>query len=234
MKISNMSVKTRLCISMVLLIIIFLSIAAFAIVMSKDIIKDGRIVGIAGKQRTLVVNTAKYALMVSMGHLEYKEKMIKSAEEFDRTLNDLINGNPERGIPPAPEDIQQQLLKVKELWDPFYEKVKILYTKDPSDPEFKEALEYIKNHNMEIFAEMHKAVGMYVEEIEKEMSLLDNILTMGGITGLLIAVVSMVFIRRTVIRHLKELDRITDEMANRNYNVEPKIKFYNDEIGKIY
>ncbi|AXI25730.1 chemotaxis protein [Methanofervidicoccus sp. A16] len=234
MKINNISVKTRLFATYSLLVLLLISAAVFTVISHGQIKEDGNVINIAGKQRMLTQRMSKDAFMVGMGYTEYKEDMIKCAQEFDKTLKDLINGNPERGIYPAPEDIKQQLLKVKEIWDPFYEKIKIIYTKDPKDPEFKEALEYIKDHNMELLSEMHKAVLMYNEKYENKIDNIDKSSIMASIVGILIAVLSMVFVRKTIIRHLEELDRITTEMANRNYNVEPKIKFYNDEIGKIY
>ncbi|HIP16305.1 MAG TPA: hypothetical protein EYG77_03795 [Methanothermococcus okinawensis] len=166
MKISNitLSVKTRLFAPYLILLFLLIITTILSVVSHNDILKDGDVINIAGKQRMLIQKMSKDAFMVGMGYVEYKEDMIKSAEEFDKNLQDLINGNPERGITPAPDNIKQQLLKVKKLWDPFYEKIKIVYTKDPKDPEFKEALEYIKDHNMELLNEMHKGVVMYTEK----------------------------------------------------------------------
>ncbi|HIQ38747.1 MAG TPA: chemotaxis protein, partial [Methanothermococcus okinawensis] len=235
MKISNtLSVKTRILATYLLLLLLLIITAVFTVVSHNEVMEDGNVINIAGKQRMLTQKMSKDAFMVSMGYVEYKEDMIKSAEEFDRTLQDLINGNPERGIYPAPDDIKQQLLKVKELWDPFYEKVKIIYTKDPKDPEFKEALEYIKDHNIELLSEMHKAVVMYSEKYEKKINNIDIGSIIVTIVGILTVILSMIFIRRSVIRHLEELGRITNEMANKNYDIKPKVEFYNDEIGIIY
>jgi len=135
------------------LIIVIAGFAGYFVVQSgKCLLEDEKILEILNRQIMLTQEITKCTLLINMGRYEYVETLVKISKEFEDNLNDLINGNPEKDIPPAPEDVKQQLLKIKELWDPFYEKVKIIYTKDPKDPEFMEALEYIRDHNIELMS----------------------------------------------------------------------------------
>ena len=160
----DISIRTKTLAVFSLLIVIAGCSGYFIIQSGNCVLENEKTLEILNRQGTLMQEITKCVLLTNMGRYECVETLKNISKEFDNNLNDLINGNPERGIPPAPDNIKQQLLKVKKLWDPFYEKIKIVYTKDPKDPEFKEALEYIKDHNMELLNEMHKGVVMYTEK----------------------------------------------------------------------
>ena len=230
----KISIKSRILSILIILTIIILGISASVYYIHSQMSNDGNVINIAGKQRMLIQKMTKEAFMVSAGYNESRKNLKETAELFDNTLNDLIEGNEAKGIYPAKGEIKSQLLYVKKLWEPFYNNIKIIYTKDPTDPEFKEALQYIYDHNMNILNEMNKAVELYSARYEEKVGFADNIVIVASVIALLIAIISIYVIRKTVLRQLDELRKITDELASKNYNVEPKVKFYNDEIGAIY
>jgi len=67
---------------------------------------DAKLINIAGKQRMLLQKMTKEA--VSLAHIENAETVDKSLREtvksFKQHLDDLIAGNPDEKIPPAPTD----------------------------------------------------------------------------------------------------------------------------------
>ncbi len=87
-----------------------------------------RAVNIAGRQRMLTqrMTKEKLALLV-LKMKDFKPKLQKSVKMFNDSLNGLINGNKEMGLPKATnQKIKNQLLKVKSIW----KKLKPFYLKD--------------------------------------------------------------------------------------------------------
>ncbi|XRO77667.1 methyl-accepting chemotaxis protein [Methanocaldococcus sp. 10A] len=234
MVLKNISVKTKILTILAVLVLIIAGVSINTILVHNSMKDDGKVINIAGKQRMLIQKMTKEAFMVATGHDEYRKTLKDTAELFDNTLNSLISGNEKLGLPPAPDKVKEQLLKVKKMWEPFYEKIKIIYTKNPDDPEFKEALDYLEKHNMELLSEMNKAVMLYQELYDKKVEFANNVAIASTVLGLLIGIISIVIVNRTILAPLKELERISAKLANKEYNITPKIKFSNDEIGKVY
>ncbi|GBF36720.1 methyl-accepting chemotaxis protein [Methanofervidicoccus abyssi] len=230
----DISIRTKTLAVFSLLIVIAGCAGYFIIQSGNCVLENEKTLEILNRQGTLMQEITKCVLLTNMGRYECVETLKNISKEFDNNLNDLINGNPERGIPPAPDNIKQQLLKVKKLWDPFYEKIKILYTKDPKDPEFKEALEYIKDHNMEIVSGLDRIIEDLLKNLYNDTVFMNNISTIAGISIVFISILCMIFVDRLIITRLKELYRITYELSHGNLNVKPRIKFFGDEIGRVF
>jgi len=86
-----------------------------------------RAVNIAGRQRMLTQKMTKEKLaIIALKMKDFKSKLKKSVKMFNDSLNGLINGNKEMGLPKATnKKIKEQLLKVQTIWNklkPFYEK----------------------------------------------------------------------------------------------------------------
>ncbi|WP_457612111.1 hypothetical protein [Methanocaldococcus sp.] len=105
-----------------------------------------------------------------------------------------MNGNPERGFYPAPENIRKQLLIVKQKWEPYYKAVKTVATADKNSPEFKEALKYIEEHNLEILKEMHKAVLMYEDLYNQKIAFIETISLFALILSIVIIILGLFII----------------------------------------
>ena len=195
---------------------------------------DGHVINLAGKQRMLVQKMTKEAFMINAGNENSRKDLKETSELFDKTLNGLISGNEEMGLPPAPDVVKPQLLKVKLLRNSFYEQIQIIYTKNPDDPEFKEALNYLNEHNMELLAEMNKAVMLYSDLYNKKVEFANNVSIAATVLALLLGIVSIIIVKETVLKHLDELRRILGELANHNYDVKPEIEFNGDEIGELF
>jgi len=230
----NLSVRIKILSILSILIIIIVGLSLTVVYVHQSMKSDGKIINIAGKQRMLIQKMTKEAFMVASGDEKYRKTLNETAQIFDTTLNNLIYGNKELGIPPAPDEVKQQLLKVKEMWEPFYKNIQIICTKNPDDPQFKEALSYLEKHNMELLTEMNNAVMLYQKIYDDKIQFVNDLAIGSTILGIVLGIVSIVVVNRTILTPLKELERISSKLANREYDVKPKVKFSDDEIGKIY
>lgn len=122
---------------------------------------DAKVINIAGRQRMLSQKMTKEAMALIQGK-EKKEDVLKTADLFDKSLSDLISGNPGEGIPSTKEPhISAQLLKVQALWKEFNFNLRGLV--DISD-EREEVYDNINKMNVSLLDEMNKAVSMMEEE----------------------------------------------------------------------
>ncbi len=117
-------------------------------------------INLAGKQRMLTQKMTKEALLVKMGIDKEKnrEKLLKSAKLFNKTLIGLIKGDKELGLVPTDnKDIQKQLIKVERLWKPFLKEI----LKVVSNKADNKSYEIIEKSNLPLLKEMNRAVFMY-------------------------------------------------------------------------
>ncbi|NOZ91092.1 MAG: hypothetical protein GXO60_07410 [Epsilonproteobacteria bacterium] len=118
------------------------------------------IVNVAGRQRMLTQKMTKEKLLIISGQKEYKEKIKKTIELFDSSLNALINGDANQMIvKPTNKKIKEQLAKVEEIW----KKLKPLYSKSKNSTR---DLAIIITQNPILLSEMNKMVKMAEVEIE--------------------------------------------------------------------
>jgi hypothetical protein len=119
------------------------------------------IVNIAGRQRMLTQKMTKEKLLwLKLNSQKQKAKMQKTVKLFEESLNSLIDGNKEKGLPKATNPkIIAQLKKVKKIWKelkPLYEKQKLS----------KEELNLLLKVNPILLKEMNKAVNLMEKEVE--------------------------------------------------------------------
>ncbi len=229
----NISIKGKILIILTILILIVAGLSSIVVIVHSSMQHDGNVINIAGKQRMLIQKMTKEAFMIDNGYND-KKNLKETSELFDKTLNSLIYGNEKLGISSPPYNVKNQLLKVKQLWNPFYEKINIICSKNPNDPEFKEALSYLKEHNIELLSEMNKAVMMYNNIYNKKLEFANNMAIIASVFAILIGIISVIIIHKTVLKPLEYLKEITYKLANKDYNTIKKVNFGEDEIGKIY
>nr|WP_263315203.1 methyl-accepting chemotaxis protein [Methanothermococcus thermolithotrophicus] len=231
----NISVKTKILSTIAILVLIIMGVSSTVIMVHKSMEHDGHVINLAGKQRMLIQKMTKEAFVYKVEREENDRKDLKETSElFDKTLNGLISGSEELGIPPAPDKVKPQLLKVKQLWDPYYEKIKIIYSKNPDDPEVEEALNYLDEHDAELLTEMNKAVMLYSNLYDEKLKFANNVAMASTVLALLFSIVSIIIIKKTVLDYIDELRRILAELANKNYDVKPEMEFNKDEIGELF
>jgi hypothetical protein len=119
------------------------------------------IVNIAGRERMLTQKMTKEKLLwLKLNSKKQRERMEKTIELFEESLNNLKNGDKEKGLPKATnQKIVSQLEKVEKIWS----RIKPLYKKEKlSDKELKILIET----NPILLSEMNRAVNLMEKEVE--------------------------------------------------------------------
>ena len=143
----------------VLAIFLILSAAGTAITLSflSKQKGDSVVINLAGKQRMLTQKMTKESIALSQG-IGSKESLEKTANLFDRTLNGLISGDKELGLPPTQSiSILSQINHVQKLWKPLRANLNIILA---NSAKTNAAISYINDNNIKLLQEMNKAVGM--------------------------------------------------------------------------
>ncbi len=192
--------------------------------------KDGTVINLAGRQRMLTQKMTKEALGVVSGRVK-PENLKKTAELFDKTLNGLMYGNEE--IPPAqnPKTLEQ-LKKVKELWNPFYMRVKALLR----DPGNEEAVKYLLDHNLTLLTEMNKAVKMFERDSKSNLNTLKIVAVIIGTLTIFTIIFILIMARKKIVVPIERLAKVTREIAGGNFDVHLDFNYKNefDELGQAF
>jgi hypothetical protein len=109
------------------------------------------------KEKTFITEMTSKLIMVAteIDKKRYQNELQKSAKEFDRILNGLINGDSELGLVKTDnKTIQNELKKIKTLWMSYK---KVILNVDISDSGLKKAMKT----NMTILKAMDKTVKLY-------------------------------------------------------------------------
>jgi len=143
----------------ILLIVALLFTSLYAL-SDKELAKS---IDLAGKQRMLTQKMSKEAMLIKIGiDIDTSVKKIKeSSALFDKTLKGLINGDKELGLVATKDkNIQRKLKEVQKEWEPFYQRIKSVYSfNNLTDDTFK----YIEENNLKLLKKMNEAVGMYAK-----------------------------------------------------------------------
>jgi hypothetical protein len=118
------------------------------------------IINLAGRQRMLTQKMTKEKLLAENGKSEYKDKLHKTIELFDKSLKNLTNGNLKENIlKPTNDKIIKQLNTVNKIWN----RLKPLYEKDNLS---KRELNILIKKNPILLKEMNTMVKMAEVEME--------------------------------------------------------------------
>lgn len=124
----------------------------------------GTVINIAGRQRMLTQKMSKEILLASYNpdFSDYFKSASQTALLFDASLNGLLNGNAQMGLPGTQSRrIVRQIDKIGMIWQPFYEAVSSVSGSKSANPM---ALEVIVKDNLPLLSEMNKAVKLYEKE----------------------------------------------------------------------
>ncbi len=197
--------------------------------------QDGLLINIAGRQRMLTQKMSKEALAISQG-FEQSASLQSTAELFQTTLQALQNGNPKAGIvPPQTPSIRTQLGKVSALWQDFSKNIAVVIREadTPDSEEFRAALAYIMQNNIELLQEMNRAVKMYEQESRAKVAALKRFQIACLFATIVLAVLFGGFLmHRWIIAPLRHLQKATQQVIDGNLQVELNITNA-DETGVL-
>ncbi|HFC97445.1 MAG TPA: hypothetical protein ENJ40_03160 [Thermosulfurimonas dismutans] len=115
---------------------------------------------ISGRQRMLTQKlTKEIFIYVKNPTPEARERFLKSAELFNRSLYALRNGSEEMMLARLTDARAIRKWKeCEEVWKKFYYHVQELARTTPGTPEFERHLTYIREHNLEVLQKAHAFV----------------------------------------------------------------------------
>ena len=191
---------------------------------------NGVVINLAGRQRMLSQKMAKEALAVAEGKKDFSD-LKETASLFNTTLEGLIHGNSELKIPPTEnETILSQLDKVKDLWTPFFESIKLVGSNNPKEVE--RGKDYILESNEKLLSEMNKAVKMF------ELSSVQSVAKLKSYQLIFLAVLFLVmfftikFISKKIVKPIDTISKAAHNVSKGNLGVHVE-KNSNDEIGSL-
>ena len=155
----------RFSIWLILVLVGFVSGNACEVISAAEV-DYANIINLAGRQRMLTQKMSKEIFLIAwnIDVNKNKEELKKTADTFDRTLNGLINGDKELGLPSAGnQDIIKQLNNVKSLWNDF----KVLVDETVASGRTSESIiKKVSVLNLPFLDECDEVVTMY--EVESE------------------------------------------------------------------
>ena len=95
---------------------------------------DKEYIGLAGDQRVLSQQIAKYALSAAAGNRESFPVLQKYRDNFQQKMNYLKEGNPEPGmeLPASGDEVKEELVAVEGHWNEFRKQVDVIFKgRDP-------------------------------------------------------------------------------------------------------
>lgn len=189
----------------------------------------GRVINLAGRQRMLTQKLTKEALIVISG-VNIQKEASDTMTLFEKTLNGLISGSKELGLPPAENpEIRTQLQRVQTYWTEFKGMIEpVLSGKRLSASD----VESINAYSIKILNEMNKAVKMMETEAKKSINRLRNIAIGFFILSAIITAIVFIYIRKSIIRRLFYINDNTEILAD--YDLTHDISCGgNDEISQL-
>jgi twitching motility protein PilJ len=81
---------------------------------------------LVGENRLSSLHIAKFAYQASLGDAKSFEVLQQKRDQFDTTLEKLVNGDEANGLPPSPESVTKELGAVKSAWNNFRDKIDVI------------------------------------------------------------------------------------------------------------
>ena len=189
----------------------------------------GTIINLAGRQRMLTQKMTKEAMFIA-NDFNVRGDIEKTQELFERTLNGLIDGDNDLGLPPAKTDeIRDQLLKVKGLWSTFKPDIIRAASGELNIAGKKKTL---YSSSLKILREMDKAVRMMESDSSKSIDRLRTYAVLAFIFSLLIAAGGFYYIGKNVISKLRETVDAAKSLKEGDLSARIDISSQ-DEIGQL-
>jgi len=230
------TIKFKLIIAISALVLVSMVMVLTTIFTVSDQKNDTHIIDIAGKQRMLSQRMSKefFIYYSDTGEddnaLKIKENSLKATIAlYGKTLDGLINGNPELQLPPVSDEASKaQLHKIKELWLKFED----VFNRGFKDGFFEQEEEFLFNQNIPLLEESDHAVQLLGKWTTSKVTRLEQIqyffLILTIVIGLVILYLAKILVLNKLDKISSQVSKITDE-----HDLSSRIEVSNDEIGDL-
>jgi len=147
-----------------LAVVLVVAMAAVFIYVAITGAYDRQYIGIAGEQRVLSQNIAKYALQAATGTESAFERLAQARDAFERNLKVLEEGDAERGLPPVPEAVSPALAKMRKEWNDYRANVDGVIKGKGAILEIREFISTINELMPQLLAVSDEVVTLLVEK----------------------------------------------------------------------
>ena len=234
---SNIKMKLALILGSTLLLLLVTVGATFYTARLQE--GDAVVINIAGRQRMLSQKTIKEAYTISLSEsekaAEYRKKLRKTVDLFEKSIHGLIDGDIELGLPPTTNpEILAQINKVHDIWAGIHESAEIIITvEDKTDNRYLSAIEFLGAKNEDLLHEVDKVVQMYEMAASQKVQRLIVVLIIFTLSSVAIFAIGWRAYGHYIAKPLQVVVASIDQVAGGDLS-NPKIPIKSsDEIGQL-
>ncbi len=135
----------------------------------------------------------------------------------------FITGDNEFGLTPTKDtEIRSEINKAKEMWNPFYAKMKVMYSEAPA-AEKMQAFAYINQENIFLLQEMNQLTALY-QAASNDLTLkLFCILSVLVFFTSILVVGAWCFLEKKIVKPIRGLSERTKQLAKGNLTFVKKL-----------
>jgi methyl-accepting chemotaxis protein len=218
----------RTTLSFLAFICLLAAILASTILVTNQQKDDGLIVNLSGRQRMLSQKMIKETLIffslagrgADAELAKWKEQVLSTMKVFHVTLNALKDGGAApldlsmskyRDAPPAAtNEIREQLEKVVFLWNPIQTNIQHVLETNGQD---LSAMNYVIENNVALLQAMDRAVSLMQYDAERKVAMMVKIQAVAIGIGALIVILSLLLLRKSVVKPIGALIQAADSMS---------------------
>ena len=186
----------------------------------------GRVIDVAGRQRMLSQRMTKEALLLSNAEQEQRteprEALSGTAALFDRSLQALRDGGATLGtsgddvsLPPSSGTAKEAFEEVTAIWGSMSDAIETLTEPAvvPGSERFADALSVLVEQNGELLTLSNNAVVALADQADRGIAVLQILQILFAALALILAVISILLIRRWLLVPLRATAHVTLQMA---------------------
>lgn len=234
---SNIKMKLALILGSTLLLLLVTVGATFYTARLQE--GDAVVINIAGRQRMLSQKAIKETYTISLSEsekaAEYRKKLRKTVDLFEKSIHGLKDGDIELGLPPTTNpEILAQINKVHDIWAGIHESAEIIITvEDKTDKRYLSAIEFLGAKNEDLLHEVDKMVHMYEMAASQKVQRLIVVLIIFALSSVAIFAIGWRAYGHYIAKPLQVVVASLDQVAGGDLS-NPKIPIKsNDEIGQL-
>jgi diguanylate cyclase (GGDEF)-like protein len=184
--------------------------------------EHAQVINVAGRQRMLTQKMTKQILLITSNEGS-REELLSTVNKFEDNLQSLTQRKGKADfLFSKKEAVKKQQRKVTTLWQEFKKNINVVIRDDGQTKE--EAIEYVKNNNIELLNEVDKMVELYEKDSMRNIVLIMEIV--------IFIIISFIILATWII--IKNIIKAseTDELTN-VYNRKRFMKEAEQEIARV-
>jgi twitching motility protein PilJ len=154
--------KTVVILSALLVLFILVMVGSFVYTAIQDNY-DKEYIALSAQKRLLSQRLATYALEAAGGKEQAFVFLKKLRDDFDNSLKKVQGGNPETGLPPAPDAVRPEFDALATEWVKYRNQINTILNGQDTISEVSEYVTYINDFIPQLLAFSDEVVGLYVK-----------------------------------------------------------------------